>query len=86
MDQWSLALADAEFTSGDIHRLLDGPSIRGIHDTLNHGDRHPGPPDEDPRPTTTNPSDQDPAAIADPDEIVGLGISLGGSRAVMCRP
>ena len=35
MDQWSLALADAEFTGRDIHRLLDGPSIRGIHDTLN---------------------------------------------------
>ena len=29
-----LALADADFTSGDIHRLLDGPSIRGIHNTL----------------------------------------------------
>jgi hypothetical protein len=29
-----LALADTEFTSGDIHRLLDGPSIRGIHNTL----------------------------------------------------
>lgn len=29
-----LALADAEFTSGDIHRLLDGPSIRGIHNTF----------------------------------------------------
>ena len=29
-----LAQADAEFTSGDIHRLLDGPSIRGIQKTL----------------------------------------------------
>jgi DNA-binding transcriptional ArsR family regulator len=29
-----LALANADFTSGDIHRLLDGPSIRGIHNTL----------------------------------------------------
>lgn len=29
-----LALADAEFTSADIHRLLDGPSVRGIHNTL----------------------------------------------------
>lgn len=29
-----LALADADFTSGDIHRQLDGPSIRGIHNTL----------------------------------------------------
>ena len=29
-----LALADADFTSGDIHRVLDGPSIRGIHNTL----------------------------------------------------
>ena len=29
-----LALADVDFTSGDIHRLLDGPSIRGIHNTL----------------------------------------------------
>lgn len=29
-----LAQADTEFTSGDIHRVLDGPSIRGIHNTL----------------------------------------------------
>lgn len=29
-----LARADADFTSGDIHRLLDGPSIRGISNTL----------------------------------------------------
>jgi hypothetical protein len=29
-----LALADADFTSGDIHRLLSGPSIRGIHNVL----------------------------------------------------
>ena len=29
-----LALTDVDFTSGDIHRLLDGPSIRGIHNTL----------------------------------------------------
>ena len=30
-----LARADADFTGGDIHRLLDGPSIRGIAKTLN---------------------------------------------------
>lgn len=29
-----LAQADAEFTSGDVHRLLDGPSVRGILNTL----------------------------------------------------
>ena len=29
-----LALADADFTSGDIHRLLAGPSPRGILNTL----------------------------------------------------
>lgn len=29
-----LALADADYTSGDVHRLLDGPSVRGIHNTL----------------------------------------------------
>lgn len=29
-----LAQADAEFTSGDVHRLLYGPSIRGIQKTL----------------------------------------------------
>ena len=29
-----LAQADAEFTSGDVHRLLDGPSVRGILKTL----------------------------------------------------
>jgi predicted nucleotidyltransferase len=29
-----LAQADAEFTTGDVHRLLDGPSVRGILKTL----------------------------------------------------
>lgn len=29
-----LAQANAEFTTGDIHRLLSGPSIRGIQKTL----------------------------------------------------
>lgn len=29
-----LARADADFTSGDIHRLLDGPSVRGILNAL----------------------------------------------------
>ena len=29
-----LAQADAEFTSGDVHRLLHGPSVRGIQKTL----------------------------------------------------
>jgi len=29
-----LARADADFTSGQIHRALDGPSMRGIQNTL----------------------------------------------------
>lgn len=29
-----LAQADAEFTTGDVHRVLNGPSIRGIQKTL----------------------------------------------------